>query len=211
MPARADVPRLAPVHQAFTRALDALVAQIRQDRTILAAILCGSLAHDTVWARSDIDLVEAAVRPDVGHGDDEARHLVAGVHGLCERTGARDTGVVAVAEDPLDKLLGVAAAAELLGALDGVRLRVALVIEVVEQAGAAPGLELLARDPEPVLAVPRHRRLDSEAVAPQGVRCRPLGEEGPGIGASRHAPRVLDRGCLPVRTRWRVAHRAGRS
>ena len=41
----------------FTEALDALVAQIKQDRSILAAILCGSLSHDTVWAKSDIDLV----------------------------------------------------------------------------------------------------------------------------------------------------------
>ena len=42
---------------AFTAALDSLVAQVRQDRSILAALLCGSLAHDTVWAKSDIDLV----------------------------------------------------------------------------------------------------------------------------------------------------------
>ena len=41
----------------FTAALDALVEQIREDRAILAAILCGSLSHDMVWARSDIDLV----------------------------------------------------------------------------------------------------------------------------------------------------------
>ena len=45
------------VGQRFTAALDALVAQVRQDRSVLAAMLCGSLAHDTVWARSDIDLV----------------------------------------------------------------------------------------------------------------------------------------------------------
>ena len=43
--------------QRFTAALDALVEQIREDRAILAAILCGSLSHDMVWARSDIDLV----------------------------------------------------------------------------------------------------------------------------------------------------------
>ena len=43
--------------QRFTAALDALVEQVRQDRSILAAVLCGSLSHDTVWARSDIDLV----------------------------------------------------------------------------------------------------------------------------------------------------------
>jgi len=45
------------VPQAFAAALDALIAQARKDRSILAAILCGSLSHDTVWARSDIDLV----------------------------------------------------------------------------------------------------------------------------------------------------------
>jgi len=43
--------------QRFTAALDALVEQIREDRAILAAILCGSLSHDLVWAKSDIDLV----------------------------------------------------------------------------------------------------------------------------------------------------------
>src|SRR6476620_2605710 len=46
-----------PLHQAFTTALDALIDQIKLDRSILAAILCGSLSHDTVWAGSDIDLV----------------------------------------------------------------------------------------------------------------------------------------------------------
>ncbi len=49
------------VHQTFTAALDALVQQIRQDRAILAAVLCGSLSHDTVWAKSDIDLVLVTV------------------------------------------------------------------------------------------------------------------------------------------------------
>ena len=45
------------VPQAFAAALDALVARARKDTSVVAAILCGSLAHDTVWARSDIDLV----------------------------------------------------------------------------------------------------------------------------------------------------------
>ena len=46
---------------AFTAALDALVPQLRGDRSILAAILGGSLSHDTVWARSDIDLLLVTV------------------------------------------------------------------------------------------------------------------------------------------------------
>jgi hypothetical protein len=45
------------VEQKFTAALDALIERVKQDRSVLAAVLCGSLAHDTVWARSDIDLV----------------------------------------------------------------------------------------------------------------------------------------------------------
>jgi predicted nucleotidyltransferase len=45
------------IQQGFTQALEALVAEVKADRSILAAILCGSLAHDTVWAKSDIDLV----------------------------------------------------------------------------------------------------------------------------------------------------------
>jgi hypothetical protein len=49
------------VPQVFAAALDALVAQVRHDRSVLAAILCGSLSHDTVWARSDIDLVLVTV------------------------------------------------------------------------------------------------------------------------------------------------------
>jgi uncharacterized protein len=45
------------IHQKFTEALDLLVEQVKGDRSVLAAILCGSLSHDTVWAKSDIDLV----------------------------------------------------------------------------------------------------------------------------------------------------------
>lgn len=45
------------VKQQFSAALDALIEQVKQDRTVLAAVLCGSLSHDRVWARSDIDLV----------------------------------------------------------------------------------------------------------------------------------------------------------
>jgi hypothetical protein len=45
------------IHKKFTDALDNLVAEVRTDRSVLAAILCGSLSHDTVWAKSDIDLV----------------------------------------------------------------------------------------------------------------------------------------------------------
>jgi uncharacterized protein len=45
------------VQQEFSAALEALVTDLRKDRSILAAILCGSLSHDAVWTKSDIDLV----------------------------------------------------------------------------------------------------------------------------------------------------------
>jgi hypothetical protein len=47
----------APIEQQFTAALAAVIEQVKDDRSILAAVLCGSLSHDTVWAKSDIDLV----------------------------------------------------------------------------------------------------------------------------------------------------------
>jgi len=45
------------IRQTFTAALDSLIEQVKGDRSVLAAILCGSLSYDTVWAKSDIDLV----------------------------------------------------------------------------------------------------------------------------------------------------------
>jgi hypothetical protein len=45
------------IQQRFAAALDALVGEIKRDKSILAAILCGSLAHDVVWEKSDIDLL----------------------------------------------------------------------------------------------------------------------------------------------------------
>jgi hypothetical protein len=41
----------------FTAALEALLPQLKEDRTILAALLGGSLSHDRVWEKSDIDLL----------------------------------------------------------------------------------------------------------------------------------------------------------
>jgi hypothetical protein len=45
------------VQQVFTAAVDELVEQLKEDRAVLAAILCGSLSHDVVWVKSDVDLV----------------------------------------------------------------------------------------------------------------------------------------------------------
>jgi hypothetical protein len=50
-----------PVEERFRAALDALVERVKEDRSVLAVVLCGSLSHDKVWARSDIDLVLVTV------------------------------------------------------------------------------------------------------------------------------------------------------
>ena len=43
--------------EAFNQALDSFVNKVKQDRNVLAAILYGSLSHDQVWAKSDIDVM----------------------------------------------------------------------------------------------------------------------------------------------------------
>lgn len=60
------------IQQRFTAALDALVEQAKADRSILAALLCGSLSHDVVWEKSDIDLVFVTVDDRKIEADDIA-------------------------------------------------------------------------------------------------------------------------------------------
>jgi predicted nucleotidyltransferase len=45
------------VQERYRAALDVFVEKVRQDPYVIAAILCGSLSHDKVWHRSDIDVV----------------------------------------------------------------------------------------------------------------------------------------------------------
>lgn len=62
----------ATVQQTFAEALDILVEQVKPDRSILAAILCGSLSHDTVWEKSDIDLLFVTIDDKKVHCADVA-------------------------------------------------------------------------------------------------------------------------------------------
>jgi hypothetical protein len=59
-PSRGNI-RTESIEKQFNQALDQLIEQVREDRSILAAVLCGSLSHDTVWEKSDIDLVLVTV------------------------------------------------------------------------------------------------------------------------------------------------------
>ena len=96
-----------PTEQRFTRALDALVEQIREDRSVLAAILCGSLSHDRVWAKSDIDL--ALVTIDDRKVDEVGRSLYAdgvNVHAfLMTRAGFRKVAEGALRNSFMHSLL----------------------------------------------------------------------------------------------------------
>lgn len=47
---------LAETAARFRQALESIVEKVKQDRYVIAAILYGSLSHDTVWRKSDIDL-----------------------------------------------------------------------------------------------------------------------------------------------------------
>ncbi|MDR3689443.1 MAG: hypothetical protein P4L46_08700 [Fimbriimonas sp.] len=59
---------MTDVQNRYELALEILMAKVRADRCVLAGVLLGSLAHDTVWQRSDIDLLlvveEAKVKKD---------------------------------------------------------------------------------------------------------------------------------------------------
>lgn len=61
-----------PVDQRFATALAGLIEEVKKDRAILAAVLCGSLSHDTVWEKSDIDLVLVTIDDKLVPGGDRA-------------------------------------------------------------------------------------------------------------------------------------------
>ena len=50
------MPNQRQVQERYRKALEALTDKLKQDRTVLAAIVYGSYSYDTVWEKSDIDL-----------------------------------------------------------------------------------------------------------------------------------------------------------
>ncbi len=48
---------MSDIQKVYAEALESLVSKLRADNYIVAALLVGSLAYDTVWERSDIDLI----------------------------------------------------------------------------------------------------------------------------------------------------------
>ena len=91
----------------FNAALDSLVERVKQDRSVLAAVLCVSLSHDTVWAKSDIDLILITI--DEKKVSDEAVSLYAdgvNVHAsLMTRAEFRKTAEGAIRNSFMHSLL----------------------------------------------------------------------------------------------------------
>jgi Polymerase beta, Nucleotidyltransferase len=85
----------AKVQKHFEAALDRLIEQVKEDRSILAAILCGSLSYDRVWEKSDIDLVLVTIDDkDVAKDDAGVALFADGVNvhaNLMTRTDFRKT------------------------------------------------------------------------------------------------------------------------
>jgi predicted nucleotidyltransferase len=65
------------IQKKFNAALDRLITQVKLDRSILAAILCGSLSHDKVWEKSDIDLVLITVDDKIFKAESDGVSLYA--------------------------------------------------------------------------------------------------------------------------------------
>ena len=84
--------------------------------------------------------------------------------------------------DRVDHLLGVSALLEFLehvAGMAGVEVRIALVVEVVDEPGDGPQLLVLAV----AARVGPHRRFDREGVLAKRVRLGPLAEQLPGVVA----------------------------
>lgn len=84
-------PKPAAVHAEFTAALDGLIARVKDDESVLAAILGGSLSHDQVWAKSDIDLVLVTIDDKLVQSGESALALNAdgvNIHAMLISRGA---------------------------------------------------------------------------------------------------------------------------
>lgn len=46
----------AELKERFTAAVDSFVSKVKDDPNVIAVIVCGSLAYDVVWEKSDIDM-----------------------------------------------------------------------------------------------------------------------------------------------------------
>jgi hypothetical protein len=120
-----------------------------------------------------------ALRADLRARHDEARELVDRVQRLLHERLARHAEVIGVGGHSADELRRVVQPLELgkgHARMTRRHVRIALVVEVVQEARLAPQLLVLAA----VSCLVAHRRLDSEAVPSQRLRLDPRGQQVPG-------------------------------
>lgn len=121
--------------------VDVVATDAARERFIFELFLHGRGFH----------LVDALGGFDERASGEEAGELVAGKEGVVERRNACHAGVAGVAEDCVNDFFGVSALAENLRAFKGVlfrrvmfRVGPAFVVEIVKQAGQAPGVFIAA-------------------------------------------------------------------
>src|SRR3954465_3117108 len=125
-----------------------------------------------------------ALRPHVGARHHEARQLVDGEQRLLHHRVARDLQVVRGRGDGADHVVGEPEPLELrerVAGMAGVKIRIALVVEVVQHPDEAPALLVLAE----LARVRAHARLHGRHMASQALRRCPLAEELPRL-VTRH-------------------------
>src|SRR5262245_18082617 len=139
-----------------------------------------ALVLELLLHRGGLEPGDGAPRAHGSAGVDEARQFVTGVETTIEERHAREAGVVGVGEDGVHDLGPSAASEENLRPLHGMmrRLRMHLVVEVMEHARHAPAFRVLAVAP----GVGAHGGLHGQGVLPETVGLGELGEEGPGPG-----------------------------
>src|SRR5256885_7642950 len=165
---------LVEVHTQLLRTLAHLVAVHAGGERWLLELLLHGLGREPHYAG----------RPHHRAGGDESGELVDGEERLRHPRFtwyAKEGGVPGYR---VDQLIRVAELAQLLQGnprVAGVEVRIALVVEIVEDAGGGPQFLVLA----PLARVGDHRRLHAEHVLAQRVRLRPRAEQRPGLVA-RH-------------------------
>src|SRR5574342_895611 len=139
------------------------------------------LLHDRAWFQAG----DGAPRANQGAGGAEARELVAGVQPAVEKGEARAPRVVGMGEDRVHDAGRHTSRQQDLGALHGVlrRHRVHLVVEVVEHAGRAPRLRVLAV----ARGVGAHGRLHRQGVLAEALGPGEFRQQDPGTVAVHQA------------------------
>src|SRR5258707_12785950 len=167
------------------------------------AELFGAFAN--VWARDalgeklvfhaalhgvDLEVEDAFRRTNVGAGGQKASQFITSEERVLEGGLAGDVAIIGVRENGADNFFGVTLLAQDLRAFGGVALvggmlviGPALVVEVVQQRGEAPGLFVGAG----FTGIGAHAGFDGKHVLTERFGLRVFAEQFPGLFARRHS------------------------